>query len=114
MKILAHWLIITLAVLAVPYVVDGIHVDTLLTAVIVGAVLGFINLIVKPVVKILTLPINILTLGLFSVILNGLFFWFVATLIDGFNIDNFMAAIIGAFIVSILSWIGDKVLGDRD
>jgi putative membrane protein len=110
MKILLHWLILTLAVLASQYVVPGITVDTFLTAVIVAAILAFINTIVKPIVGILTLPINILTLGIFSVVLNALFFWFVAYLISGFSVDGFQAALLGSIIVSILNWIADKVL----
>lgn len=114
MKIILRFLILTLAVFLTPYIVGGIHVDTFLTAVIVGAVLGFINIIIKPIVKILTLPINIITLGLFSIIINGLFFWFVAKLIDGFTVDSFTAAIIGALIVSVINWLGNKVFGDND
>jgi putative membrane protein len=110
MKTLIHWLIITLAVLATPYVINGVHVDSLLTAVVVGAVLGFINMIIKPVISVLTLPINILTLGLFSLIINGLFFWFVAHIISGFHVATFTAAFWGALIVSVLNWIGSKVL----
>ncbi len=111
MKILLHWIILTLAVLASSYAVPGIEVSSVLTAVIVAAVLAVINLIVKPVVKLLTLPINILTLGLFSLVLNGLFFWFVASIISGFNIANFKAAFIGALIVSIINWLGGKLIG---
>ena len=111
MKILLHWIILTLAVLASSYAVPGIEVSSVLTAVIVAAVHAVINLIVKPVVKLLTLPINILTLGLFSLVLNGLFFWFVASIISGFNIANFKAAFIGALIVSIINWLGGKLIG---
>ncbi len=114
MKTLIHWLIITLAVLATPFVIHGVTVDSLLTAVVVGAVLGFINMIIKPIVSILTLPINILTLGLFSLIINGLFFWFVAHIISGFHVTTFKAAFFGALMVSILNWIGSKVLTKED
>ena len=110
MKILLHWLVLTLAVLASQYVVPGIHVDTFLTAVIVAAILAFINTIVKPIIGILTLPINILTLGLFSVVLNALFFWFVAYLISGFSVSGFQAALLGSLIVSILNWLANHVL----
>lgn len=113
MKIIIHWIILTLAVLATPYVVHGIHVSGLLTAVVVAAILGFINTVIKPIVTILTLPINIVTLGLFSVVLNGLFFWFVATIVAGFSIDTFMAAIWGSLVFSILNWLMNKALGDK-
>lgn len=109
MKILGHWLMLALAILAVPFIVPGIHVDSILTAIVVAAVLGFINFIIKPVVTILTLPINILTLGLFSLVLNGLFFWFVAQVISGFSVETFTAAILGALLVSVINWIGNKI-----
>ena len=113
MRILAHWLILTLAILAVPYVISGIHVSGILVAVVVAAVLGFINMVIRPIVNILALPLNILTLGLFSIIINGAFFWFVGKLIDGFTIDAFTDAVWGAIIVAILNWLGNKILGEH-
>ena len=112
MKILIHWLVLALAVLAVPYVIDGIQVEGVLTAIIVAAILGFINTIIKPVIGILTLPINILTLGIFSLALNAVFFWFVAGFIDGFDVSGFTAAFWGALIVSAINWIGTEVIGE--
>lgn len=110
MKILLHWLILTLAVIASQYVVPGIKVSTFVTAVVVAAILAFINMIIKPIVGILTLPINILTLGLFSLILNALFFWSIAYVVAGFSVANFQAAFLGSVIISILNWIANKVL----
>ena len=112
--ILLRWLITTLAVFALPYFVSGIGVNTILTAVIVGACLVFINLIVKPVVSILTLPINMLTLGLFSLVLNALFFWIVARLIDGFTVETLIAAIIGSLVIGMLNWIVSKFVRHDD
>ena len=114
MRIILHWLILTLAILAVPYAIDGIGVDSIVVAIIVAAVLGFINTIIRPVVGILTLPINLITFGLFSLVLNGLFFWFTAKIIDGFDVATFTAAFWGAFIVSVLNWLGSKFIPDRD
>lgn len=112
MKIILHWLILAVAVYILPNFLPGIHVATFLVAVVVGAVLGFINAIIKPVISLLTLPINILTLGLFSFVLNGLFFYFVAKVITGFTVDTFKAACIGALIVAIISWLGNKIIRD--
>lgn len=112
MRIIISWLILTFAVLAVPYVVSGIHVNGILTAIVVAAVLGFLNTVIKPVVTILTLPINIITLGLFSIILNGLFFWFVAVIVSGFSIDSFWSAIWGALVITILNWVMNKAFGE--
>ncbi|MDQ5949720.1 MAG: putative rane protein [Patescibacteria group bacterium] len=114
MKIILHWLIITGAVLATPYVIDGISVTSFVTALIVAAILGFINTIIKPILTILTLPLNILTLGLFSLILNGLFFWLVASVITGFNVSGFKAAFLGALVVSVINWLGSKILKKDD
>ncbi len=110
MGILIRWFVTTLAVFALPYIVSGITIaeNSILTAVIVAACLVFIHLVVKPIVGILTLPLNIITLGLFSVLLNGLFFWFVASIISGIEVASFTAAIIGAFIISIINWIVGK------
>lgn len=103
--ILLRWFITTLAVFALPYFVAGIAINSIITALIVAACLVFLNMVVKPIVTILTLPINILTLGLFSIVINGIFFWFVAQIITGFSVATFVAAIIGAFVISIVNWI---------
>ena len=110
MKTILHWLILTLAVIASQYVIPGIHVDTFLTAVVVAAILAFINTIVKPVIGILTLPINILTLGLFSLVLNALFFWGVAYIVAGFHVNGFVAAFWGSLIVSVINWMASHIL----
>lgn len=114
MKIVLHWLILTLAIFAVPYVVNGIGVDSIIVAIIVAAVLGFINTVIRPVIGLLTLPLNIITFGLFSLVLNGLFFWFTAKIIDGFDVASFSAAFWGALIVSVLNWIGSKLIPSND
>jgi putative membrane protein len=111
--ILLRWFITVLAIFALPYFVAGIGVSSILTAVIVSACLVFLNMVVKPIITILTLPLNILTLGLFSLVINGAFFWFVGQIIQGFTVDSFKAAIIGAFVISIISWIVGKFI-DHD
>ncbi len=103
--ILLRWFITTLAIFALPFFVAGIGVNSILTAVIVAACLVFLNMVVKPIITLLTLPLNIITLGLFSIIINGAFFWFVAQIITGFTVASFVAAIIGAFVISIINWI---------
>ncbi len=108
MNILLRWFVTTLAVFALPYFVTGITVGGIMTAVIVAACLVFIHLVIEPVLKLLTLPLNILTLGLFSVFLNGLFFWFVAHLITGITVATFTAALIGALVISVVNWIVGK------
>ena len=111
MKFILKLLILTGAVLLAAYVVPGITVTGFVTALIVAIVLAIINMFVKPVLRILTLPINILSLGLFGFILNVLLFWVVAYFVSGFNITGFIPALWGAIIVGIASWIADKISG---
>lgn len=112
MSLFFRWLILILAVIASAYFISGITLAGLLPAVIAGAVLVLLHTVIKPVLKILTLPITILTLGLFSLILNGLFFWFVSGVVPGFQVATFMDALWGSIIVSLLNWIADKVLSN--
>lgn len=109
MKTLIKFLILAGAVLLASYVVPGITVAGFLTALIVALVLGLINLVIKPIIKILTLPINILTLGLFGLIINTILFWFVSYAVAGFDIANFMAAFWGALVVAVIMWIANKL-----
>lgn len=110
MKILAKMVITALALLAVAYLLPGVEVASFYIALIVAVVLGLLNLVAKPILVILTLPINVLTLGLFIWVINGFLFWFVATFIQGFVVNGFGIAILGALIVSVFSWLGEKVL----
>lgn len=109
MRIILHWLILSAAVYGLGYFLPGINVAPWWVALIVGAVLAFINAIVKPVIKILTIPINLITFGLFSIALNVLFFWFPSTIISGFDVITWKDAIIGAIAVSLINWISDKI-----
>ncbi len=114
MRLILHWIFLTLGVLAAAHFVPGIEVKNFLTALVVAAVLGFLNMIVKPIIKVLTLPINIITLGLFSLIINGVFFWFVTLVVPGFSVKTFLAAFWGALIVSIINWLGNRFLKKED
>jgi putative membrane protein len=109
-KILLKWLVLTGAVIVVAYFVPGITIASFLTALFVALVLGLINTFIKPVLRILTLPINLLTLGLFGLILNALFFWFASLVVTGFAISGFIPALIGSIIVSAIMWILDFIL----
>lgn len=110
MRIILHWIILSASVIATTYIVSGITLSpVLLTALIVGACLTLFNMFIKPIINILTLPINIVTLGLFSLVVNGLLFWFLGTVIKGFSVNTFMAAFVGAILVSLINWILKKV-----
>ncbi len=103
LKILIKWIAFALVVMFVGYVVPGITVANFLTAMIATVVIVFINAFIKPVLKLLTLPINILTLGLFTLVINALLFMFVGYVVPGIEIDGFLSALLGSIILSILS-----------
>ena len=104
MRLLLTWLINALALLAIKYILPSITVDSFVTALIVAIVLGFINTLIRPIFVILTLPVTILTLGLFIFVINGLLFWAVGSFVPGFHVDGFWSGVFGAIIYSIISW----------
>ncbi len=109
MRIILHWIILSVAVWGTTRVMPGISVNPVWVAAVVGACLTLFNMFLKPVINILTLPLNILTLGFFSLIVNGLIFWYLSTILKGFTITSFSAAFVGALIVSLLNWLITKV-----
>lgn len=110
LRLVAKLLLVVFALLLAAYVVPGITVSGFYIALIVAVLLGVVNLIVRPILVILTLPITILTLGLFIFVINALLFWFVASFVDGFDVDGFIPALLGTLIVSVVSWFGNKLL----
>ncbi len=114
MRLLASWVINALALLALPYIFDSIRVDGFYTALVTALVLGLINALIRPLLILLTLPINILTLGLFTLVINGLLFWFVASFVDGFRVAGFWPAVGGAIFYAVISWaLSALVLGTK-
>jgi len=113
MKLLLRWLISAAAIFAVPYIVPGVHVLDLYTAIIAALVIGLINLVIRPILIILTLPITILTLGLFTLVINALLFWFVSTFVKGFYVDGFVAALLGSLAFWAISWVGNAIAGTK-
>lgn len=109
MRLLLLWLINALALVAVPHVVTSVVVTSFWTAVVAALLLGLVNTLLRPVLILLTLPINIVTLGLFTLVINGLLFWLVATFVDGFAVTGFASALLGALVYSVistlLSWV---------
>ncbi len=113
MSTIIHWLVLSSSVYIASFVIDGISVDPWWVALVVGACLMFINTIIKPIISILTLPINILTLGLFSLLVNAFLFWVLALVVKGFAVNGFMPALIGSIMVSVLNWVAGKII-DRN
>ncbi|MDK9713527.1 MAG: phage holin family protein [Sulfuritalea sp.] len=110
MRLLAVWLINALALLALPYLLPSIHVASFTTALGVAVVLGLINAVIRPVLLLLTLPVTLLTLGLFIFAINGMMFMLAAWLLEGFVVDGFLAGVIGSALYSVISWLLTKLL----
>lgn len=110
LKIVLRVVAVAAALLLIAEFVPGILVESFYTAVIVSIIWGIFGLTIKPVLLILTLPITIITFGLFSFILNALLFWFLSSFIQGFTVEGFVPALIGSAILALVSWGLHKVL----
>jgi putative membrane protein len=104
MRLLLVWLINALALIAVAYLMPGVSVSSFGAALVAALVLGLINAVIRPVLVLLTLPVTLLTLGLFIFVLNGLLFWMVGTWLEGFEVAGFWSAVFGAILFSLVSW----------
>ena len=105
MRLLIAWLLHTIALLAVAYLLPGVTVATFGAALIAALVLGLVNTVIRPILILLTLPVTILTLGLFIFVINGLLFWFVGSFIEGFQVAGFWWGVAGAIVYSLISWL---------
>lgn len=110
MRILLVWILNAVALWLVTLIVPGVQVQDPVRAFIAAIVLGLVNALVKPVLVILTLPITVLTLGLFLLVLNGLLFWAVGSLLPGFHVAGFWWAVLGALLYSLLTWAFSTLL----
>lgn len=111
MDLLIRFVLNALAVMVAAYVVPGIDVANFWVALIAALVIGIVNALVRPILLILTLPINIITLGLFTLFINALMFALAAYLVKGFTVANFTAAFFGALVFWIVSWFTNGMLG---
>ena len=110
MKFILKWLCSALALLAVAYLYSGVVVTSFTGALIAAAVLGVLNTVLRPLLVLLTLPVTLVTLGLFMFVINALMFWAAASLVSGLNVNGFWAALIGSLIYSLLQLAIDFVL----
>lgn len=113
MKLLLIWLLNALALLAVAYFVPGIHVAGLAAALVAALVIGLVNMLIRPILVLLTLPITVLTLGLFIFVINGVLFYAIGHWLQGFEVKTLLAGIIGALLYSIFSWLLSALLIDN-
>ena len=114
LRIIAIWVINALALLALPYVFSSIHVESFGTALLVALVLGLINTLLRPLLVLLTLPVTLLTLGLFIFVINALLFQLTGHLVSGFDVGGFWSALFGAIAYSVISWALHALLFKAD
>ena len=105
MQLILVWILNALALLAVAYLLPGIQVDGFGSALIAALVLGLINALIRPLLVLLTLPITILTLGLFMLVINGLLFWLAGSVLRGFEVNGFWVGVLGALLYSIIAYV---------
>ena len=110
MKLLIRWLLSAAALLAVAYLYSGVEIKSFTAALVAAFVVGLLNSVVRPILVILTLPVTVVSLGLFLFVINALMFWAAAGLLDGFNVTGFGAALIGSLIYSVLGIVIDSAL----
>ena len=110
MKLIAKWLLSAAALLAVAYLYSGVEVSSFGAALIAALVIGLFNMLLRPILVVLTLPVTVLTLGLFLFVINALMFWAAAGVLDGFHVRGFGAALLGSLIYSAFSLVIDSAL----
>lgn len=110
MKLLSKWLLSAMALLAVAHLYSGVEVQSFGSALIAAVVIGLFNTLLRPVLVILTLPVTLITLGLFLFVINALMFWWAAGLLDGFQVRDFSAALIGSLLYTVAGMIINSVL----
>ena len=110
MKILIRWLLLAAALLLVAHLYPGVQVTSFTSALIAALVLGLLNALLRPILVLLTLPVTVLTLGLFLFVINALMFYFAASLLDGFHVTGFVAALIGSLLYSLCGLVIDAAM----
>ncbi len=111
--LMIRWLILTVAILITSYLVEGISLYGFLPAIFAAAALGILNALFRPVALFLTLPINILSLGLFTFVINAIMLKMASIIISGFSVHGFWAAVLGAFLISIISWVLNSFVNEK-
>jgi putative membrane protein len=111
--ILIRWLILTVAILSAAYLLDGMEVRGFISAFFAAAVLGILNAVLRPVLIILTLPLNILSLGLFTFVINAFLLKMASGVIPGFEVHGFWPALFGSLIISLVSWLLSSLINDH-
>ncbi|MGC9195423.1 MAG: phage holin family protein [Syntrophobacteraceae bacterium] len=111
--LLLRWLLLTIAIILTSYLGVGIHVGSFFSAFFAAMVLGILNALFRPILILITLPINILTLGLFTFVINAVLLLMVSGVVSGFYVHGFFAAIFGSLVISLVSWLLSSFITDR-
>ncbi len=111
--IFLRWLILTFSIIATSYLIDGIQVSGFVSAFFAAAILGILNAFFRPILFILTLPVNILSLGLFTFVINALMLMMVSGVISGFEVYGFWSAVFGSLLISLVSWLLTSFINER-
>jgi len=112
--LLIRWLLNAVALLITANLVNGLVVNDFLSAFVAAIVLGIVNAVIKPVVLILTLPLNIVTLGLFTLVINAMMLWIVSAVVSGFQVNGFWSTIFAALVLSIISGLLSSLIKDKN
>jgi len=110
MKLLVKWLLSATALLAVTHLYGGVEVQGFVAALVAALVIGLFNIFLRPILIVLTLPVTLLTLGLFLFVINALLFWAAANLLEGFQVQGFAAALLGSLLYSLFGLVIDSAL----
>jgi putative membrane protein len=110
LTLVARWILNAAALLLVAYIYPGVYVESFFAAAIAALALGLVNAVVRPLLVILTLPVTLLTLGLFLFVINALLFWFVAEIVKGFAVTGFMGALVGSILYSLITLVTSWLL----
>ncbi|MDX9745795.1 MAG: phage holin family protein [Syntrophales bacterium] len=113
MKLLIKWIILTASIIFVSYILDGIQIDSFLTALIAAALLGILNTVVRPLLILLTLPVNLMTFGIFIFVINAMLLMLVSHVISGFQVNGFWTAVSGSILITLSSALLNRLIKEN-
>jgi putative membrane protein len=113
MRLLLVWALNAVALLLVPYIIPGVHLEDFYSALVAVLALGLVNTLLRPIFVLLTLTVTLLTLGLFLFVVNALLFWFVGDILSGFRVDGFLSALFGSIVYSVASWLFSSIIKNK-
>ena len=113
MGLLVRWLVLTAAIMIASYLINGIQINGFFSAFFAAAILGILNIFFRPILFIFTLPINLLTFGLFTFIINALLLKMASGVIEGFQVHGFWSAVFGALVISVVNWLLNSFINEQ-